>query len=161
MSKIVLWALFVLLPMTFDAFCAPEKGKESNAPSEILSLLKKWPQDFNSKNIQGVCDLFAPDLVATYPGTKDRNFSEMCHHLTNALTSSQKRYHYDEPEIEQILVSQELAVVRLIWTLNVYDLAKRENTLIKERGLDVFKRQNDGKWKISISYAYPETEGQK
>lgn len=120
---------------------------------KILNALKKWPEDFNAKNAQAVCGLFAPDLVASYPGTQDKNYDEMCRHLTKALASKDKTYHYDTPQIEQILIEGDIAVVRLMWTLKTSTKTHAET--IREKGLDVFKRQRDGSWKIAISYAFP------
>lgn len=121
--------------------------------AEIRRRLNQWPHDFNAKKSQEVCGLFAPDLIASYPGTKDRNYDEMCKQLTGILSSIGKTYEYEAPEIEQVIVEHDLAVVRLIWTLKVTDGSHQE--VIKEKGLDVFRCQKDGTWKIAISYAYP------
>ncbi len=113
---------------------------------EIVRLLQKWSHDFNEKNIEAACALFAPELIASYPGSPDRNHDEMCETLKKASISNMS---YDVPTIEQILIQEDLAVVRLVWTL------KTPTETIREKGIDVFKRQKDGSWKIIISYAYP------
>jgi ketosteroid isomerase-like protein len=126
------------------------------ARAEIIRLLQKWPQDFNDKKAQEVCGLFAPNLVASYPGTTDRNFEDMCRQLTSNLSESSNRiYRYGTPEIEQIQIEGDLAVVRLIWTLTVSDKNGSTIETTKEKGLDVFRKQGNGQWKIAISYAYP------
>ncbi len=127
--------------------------QNSQSRLEITNLLMQWPKDFNEKNVKAVCGLFAEDVVASYPGTKDRNFQDMCRQFSVALKDTEKIYHYAPPQIEQILIEEDLAVVRLIWTLTVRSSAGVDT--IKEKGLDVFKRQKDGKWKIAVSYAYP------
>ncbi len=66
-----------------------------------------------------------------------------------------RTFLYDAPQIEEILVSGDLAVVRLIWTLRVTDKNAPGELTVKERGIDVFKRQEDGTWRIHISHAYP------
>jgi len=129
---------------------------DAETKAEIINRLQKWPQDFNEKNIQAVCTLFAPDLIASYPESPDRNYEEMCQHLTKALNDSDKLFRYEAPKIEQILINGDLAVVRLIWTLNISDKNQQLMETIREKGLDVFKRQQDGSWKIIISYAFPE-----
>jgi len=124
---------------------------------EIRSLLEKWPKDFNARKVSQVCNLFSPDLVARYPHAPDRDYEAMCSHLRQVMQSKDKTYRYDAPQIEEILISGDLAVVRLIWTLSITEPIVSEKTTIKEIGLDVFKRQKDGTWKISISYAYEES----
>lgn len=131
---------------------------ESCSQKEIVDLLQKWSNDFNAKNIQGVCGLFAPDLIASYPGGKDRNYEEMCLYLSKALADPEKTFTYEPPEIEQIIIEGDLAVVRLVWLLQISYKHRSDIEVIKEKGIDVFKRQKDGSWKIAISYAYPEQE---
>src|SRR5208337_3901354 len=50
------------------------------------------------------------------------------------------------PDIEEIIVSGDLAVVRLVWNVSI----RRGPTpaISKEPGLDVFRRQPDGRWAI-------------
>ena len=134
---------------------AYEAGDDSK--SQIIRVLKKWPQDFNEKNVREVCELFAPDVIASYPGTPDRNYDGMCQKFNTALNDPDKTFRYDAPEIEQVIIQDELAVVRLIWTLHVSDKNKTMLETVREKGMDVFKRQPDGSWKIIISYAYPES----
>lgn len=134
-----------------------EDTVDAKSRQEILNLLQKWPQDFNAKNIEATCGLFAPDLIASYPETADKNYQEMCRFLKAALTDSNKIFTYEAPNIEQIIIRGDIAVVRLIWQLKISYKNQLNTELIKEKGLDVFKRQKDGSWKIAISYAFPET----
>lgn len=137
------------------AFCE-EISPDLKATNAITQLLNQWSKDFNEKNLQGVCHLFAPDVIASYPGTKDRNYSDMCQQFSNTLKNSKQLFQYQEPEIEQIVIKDDIAIVRLIWTLKIRDLEQPIKEIIRERGMDIFKKQKDGSWKIMISYAYPE-----
>jgi uncharacterized protein (TIGR02246 family) len=154
---------FILLGLVFlsalAASCgrsAPDTAADETAKQEIRRVLEKWPNDFNAKDKDGTCALFAADLVASYPGQPDKNYEAMCKHLSAALQHPDKTFHYDAPQIQEILVSGDLAVVRLIWTLRVTD--RKGEAVVKEQGIDVLKRQQDGSWKVSISHAYPEPE---
>jgi ketosteroid isomerase-like protein len=129
------------------------------AEQQIVSALKKWPQDFNKKNVPGVCELFAPNLIAIYEGIPERNYEEICRQLSAVLSDPNKSFHYETPEIEQVLIDNEMAVVRLVWKLKITDKQTAQVTSIREKGMDIFQRQKDGSWKIAISYAYPEMEG--
>lgn len=153
MRKISLHYLMIIFVVYSGMIFSLENEAEAKSREEIIQLLQKWPKDFNAKNIGAVCELFAPNLVASYPGTLDRNYEEMCRHLTAVLTQTDKIFHYDPPLIEQVIIEGNLAVIRLIWTLKIS--SKNGTETIKEKGLDVFMRQNDGKWKIAISYAFP------
>ncbi len=130
-----------------------ENLQDMQSKQQIIGLLMQWPKDFNAKNTKAVCGLFAEDVIASYPGIEDRNFQDMCRQFSLALKDPEKKYHYATPEIEQIFIEGDLAVVRLIWTLTV--TSSLEVKTIKEKGLDVLRRQKDGKWKIAVSYAHP------
>ena len=130
------------------------------AEAAIRKTLEQWPKDFNARHKPGVFGFFAPDLVATYPGQPDRDFEAMCKHLGRALDDPHKRFRYDAPRIHQVIVSGDLAVVRLTWTLRVI-LADKPETVLREHGVDVFKRQKNGSWKCAISYAYPDPADEK
>lgn len=118
---------------------------------QIRDLLNKWPVHFNAKHEKEVCSLFSKKLVASYPGTLDRNFEAMCNQLKNAMKSDM--FRYEEPKIEQVIVQGDFAVVRLVWRL--LSASNTGISFVEEKGLDVFERQPDGSWKILISYAYP------
>jgi ketosteroid isomerase-like protein len=150
--RVIAWCGFCLIAGEIPALSA---SPEAGVPAEIRRALEKWPRDFNAKDAPGVCGLFAPDLVASYPDQPDKNYDGMCRQLTAALKNPEKTFHYEAPQIEDILVSGDLAVVRLVWTLSITDRNVPAGVTIKERGIDVFTRQKDGAWKISISHAYP------
>jgi ketosteroid isomerase-like protein len=52
-------------------------------------------------------------------------------------------------------VSGGLAVVRLIWTLEIERKDGASKETIEEPGFDIFRHQADGSWKISRYLAYP------
>ena len=58
--------------------------------------------------------------------------------------------------IKEIIVSGVLAAVRLVWTLTVERPGQVGCTAITEPGLDLFRRQGDGTWKIVRYLAYEE-----
>ena len=56
--------------------------------------------------------------------------------------------------IKEILVWGDVAVVRLTWTLTVRDKSKARDVTSVEPGLDVFRRQGDGRRRIVRYVAY-------
>ena len=148
-------------PLLSTAQIGSRPDHEAAAKLAIQKVLEQWPRDFAARNAPAVCGLFAPDLLATYPGSADRSYSAMCMQLTRTLHDPQKTFRYDAPHIEEIVVSGPIAVVRLTWTLHVSSDSGHALETVRERGMDLFSQQKDGSWKIRISYAFPESDNHK
>jgi steroid delta-isomerase len=56
-------------------------------------------------------------------------------------------------DIKEIIVAGDFALVRLTWTLTVQGKDASAET-IDEPGMDLFRRQSDGSWKIFRYIAY-------
>ncbi|HEY6996220.1 MAG TPA: SgcJ/EcaC family oxidoreductase [Xanthobacteraceae bacterium] len=119
----------------------------------IRAALTQWMADFNAGRADKVCALFAPDLVAQYRGQPERGYDALCDLLKRSLGDRSKNYRY-ALAIQEILVAGDLAAVRLTWTLTVRGKDTASATRSEEPGLDIFRRQADGSWKISRYIAY-------
>lgn len=108
---------------------------------------------FNTRDVERVCDLFAPDLIADYQGGPQKTYDSLCVGLRESLADPRRSSRYSL-DLEEILVSGDLAVVRLVWTLEVEPEDESAPIVERERGLDVFRRQPDGTWKIARFLAY-------
>lgn len=134
--------------------CAAQAvAQPADADSAIRAALAKWTEDFNAGRTQTVCDLFSRDLRYDYRGHPERTYSDICALLRRSLTDRTKRYAYSLA-IKDILVSGELAVVRLVWTLTVTKADGSGKIVTEEPGMDVFRKQPDGAWKIIRYIAY-------
>ncbi len=119
----------------------------------IRRALTQWMEDFNAGRADKVCALFAPDLIAQYRGQPERGYEQLCELLKRSLADRAKSYRY-ALAIKEILVEGDLAAVRLTWTLTVRGKDAADATAAEEPGLDIFRRQADGSWKISRYLAY-------
>jgi steroid delta-isomerase len=111
----------------------------------ITERLQRWAAAFNARDASGVCDLFAPSLVSTVPGALDGSRDAVCTRLAALLAKPDLQLHYS-PDIREIIVSGDIAVVRLFWTLTTQTGADRD--VSREAGMDIFERQPDGTWSI-------------
>jgi steroid delta-isomerase len=128
---------------------------QSDTPEQaaIRAALTQWMADFNAGRADKVCALFAPDLIAQYRGQPDRGYEALCDLLKRSLGDRNKSYRY-ALAIKEILVAGDLGVVRLTWTLTVRGNDTASETTSVEPGIDIFRRQADGSWKISRFLAY-------
>jgi steroid delta-isomerase len=142
---------------TLDATSAESPAAaESTATAEqaVRSALATWNADFNAGNADQICDLFAPDLRYDYPGFPERGYDEICTLLRTSLADRTRTFSY-ALDIREVIVSGDLAVVRLVWTLTVRP-AGGEAVSSREPGMDIFRQQDDGSWKIVRYLAYEE-----
>jgi steroid delta-isomerase len=130
----------------------PAFGDAAADAAAIRARLEGWAAAFNAQDVAGACELFAEDVVAVVQGAPDRDKAAVCVQLAAALAPSDRRLAY-APEIAEVLVWGDHAVVRLTWTLTV----ERDGRIVRseERGLDVFRRDPDGVWRIMRFAAFP------
>ena len=122
------------------------------AKAAITDRLHRWTAAFNAQDLATVCGLFAPDLSYTVDDILNGSRDGLCASIRAALARPDLKLRYDEPTIHEILVSGDLAVVRLTWTLSAEKNGVRDVT--KEEGMDVFRRAPDGLWSIARYIAF-------
>ena len=123
------------------------------AEAAVRSALAAWNADFNAGNGDRICDLFAPDLRYDYPGFPERGYDEICALLKSSLADPARTFSY-ALDIREVIVSGDLAVVRLVWTLTIRPARGGAAVSSREPGMDIFRRQPDGSWKIVRYIAY-------
>jgi steroid delta-isomerase len=128
---------------------------QPSAEAEIRAAFAQWTDDFNARRADKVCDLFARSLISNYRGVPERGYDRQCQILNEALTAHDRRFHY-ALTIKEILVFGEIAIARIVWTLTIREAATGKDTVVIEPGLDVFRRDADGKWRIFRYIAYHE-----
>jgi steroid delta-isomerase len=132
---------------------APARADIAADERAITERLNRWTAAFNARDAAGACDLFAPDLVYSLPGLVDATHERMCGNFVTVFAKPGLRLTYAPPDIHEILVDGDLAVVRLTWTLTAE--AGGETDTTSDEGIDVFRRQADGRWSIIRFIAFP------
>lgn len=134
---------------------APVADAAADAEAAIRSALAAWNAKFNAGNKDGICDLFAPDLRYDYPGFAERGYGDICALLQSSLSDTSKTYSY-ALDIREVIVAGDLVAVRLVWTLTARPAGGGAVVSSREPGMDIFRKQPDGNWKISRYLAYEE-----
>ena len=150
-KRILRFSAFVAVGLTFLA--APLlTAMAADAATAIRSALIQWMADFNARRTDKVCDLFAADVRADFRGQPERDHQAVCDLLVQSLNDPARRFSY-ALDIKEIIVYGDVAVVRLVWTLTIKpkDGASLESV---EPGMDIFRKQDDGSWKIIRYMAY-------
>jgi ketosteroid isomerase-like protein len=138
----------LLMGATFSA-----RADDAASGAEIAAALTQWTADFNAGRADKVCDLFARELRADFRGQGERGYDAQCALLRKSLGDGARNFAYAFA-IKEILVWGDVAVVRLTWTLTVRDKSGGRGVTSVEPGLDVFRRDSDGRWRIVRYMAY-------
>jgi uncharacterized protein (TIGR02246 family) len=128
------------------------RADEAADKAAIKARLDRWTGDFNANDPVGVCDLFAPDLIYSIPEVTKGTRETLCANLTAVLAKSDVKLRYANPDIHEIVVAGDVAVVRLTWTLTTEAAGTKDTTT--EEGMDMFRRQADGRWSIARFVAF-------
>ena len=147
----VLALLLLAVPATYAA--------AESVEDTIRATFAQWTKDFNAGNADAVCRLFSPELRYDFRGYPERDYNDVCTLLHRSLADKSKRYAY-ALDIREIMVSGDLAVARLAWTLNV-TLPSGQVVTSVEPGMDVLRKSPDGQWKIIRYVAYEAPERPK
>lgn len=126
------------------ALCGPAAAQSPEA--DIRAALAQWTEAFNAGRADAVCDLFSRDLLADVRGIPLRDFRGQCDILTKALADRTRQLSYRH-DIGDVTVEGRMAAVRLVWTLTAREAGGRVATTV-DQGLDVFRREDDGRWRI-------------
>lgn len=136
------------LALALDA--GPASAGEEDA---IRLTLMQWMAEFNAGSTERICDLFSTELRYDYRGFPERSYADICAVLNQSLSDPARRYSY-AVDIREVLTSGDSAVVRLVWTLTIAPADGTPPTKIDEYGMDFFRKQADGSWKITRFLAY-------
>jgi uncharacterized protein (TIGR02246 family) len=128
------------------------RQEENASRQQITDALTQWTADFNAGDAEKACALFSRDLRADYRGQPERGYDGQCDILKRSLGDKSRRYSY-ALAIKEILVWRDVAVVRLTWTLTITPKEGQTITSI-EPGLDVLRKEANGRWRIVRYMAY-------
>jgi len=139
-------ALVCLLPAIAPA--------QPSAETTVRDTLVRWTAAFNAGRTDEVCGLFASSLRYDYRGFPERNYDDICAQLKRALTDPARKYSYGL-DLKEVIVSGDLAVVRLTWRLRTTPTGAAPIDTV-ETGTDIFQKQPGGRWQIIRFIAYEE-----
>jgi steroid delta-isomerase len=148
-----IWSGLLWLPVAVALTGTAAAQGDSPAQAAIRGALTQWMEAFNAGDVEKACALFAPDLIAQVRGQGERGYAAQCDLLKRSLSDPIKTYSY-ALVVKEILVAGDVAVVRLTWTLKVRQKDTGKEITSDEFGIDVFRRQADGSWKIARFMSY-------
>jgi len=122
-----------------------QQSKDSADVQFLRNAILQTAKAINAHNPDGVLQYYSKDILVSYPNHPDTRydtFNVRYRQMMNPaiITST-------TPVIEEILVSGDLAIIRMIWETSITVKETQKTSHRKSRDLQVWKREN-GQWKF-------------
>ena len=100
-----------------------------------------------------VMSLYARDILLSYPGVPDMDYAALERGYREMLRTPGVTLR-TVPDVHEIMVSGDLAVVRVTWTTTITEAQPVRSTSRLARDLQVWRREPDGSWKFARGMHY-------
>jgi ketosteroid isomerase-like protein len=155
MTKLVAFALVLLVLPSAAAQTPPDSAAVART---IRAALADWVDAANRQDWKTAARVWATDLVGWYPGQPDDTYAKELESAAHPRVG-RPRTRY-EVNVVEVMVSGDMAVVRDVWRFTTAPDTP-DSTVSTVRSYEVWRRQNDGKWKIARWISAPEPSGKK
>jgi len=133
---------------------AEEKGAAGEAVSSqgrdvatLRSLIIKSGEAFNASDPDAIMSSYARDIILSYPGVPDMDYEALARAYAG-LRTRKDVVEKTSPTIEEILVSGDLGIIRVMWTTQTRETATGRQSTRQMKDLQVWRRESDGSWKF-------------
>lgn len=141
----MLGAIFVL------AGCAntSQHPESSQRDQELLRQhVAESAEAVNRRDLKAMMATVSPDLILTYPGIADMGYVALEKAYTEMLALPAGTSVTTVPTIEEMIVSGDLAVVRIIWITTTAS-GPADRNVRRMRDMQVWRRNDRGEWKFT------------
>jgi ketosteroid isomerase-like protein len=129
------------------AICPP--ATEAN----LRATFDAWVGAYEKRDLQGAMAIFDRDVIFQFQGAPDQTYADLeaGYRADFAHADASRRWR---PRFESVMVSGDLADMFSTWRL---EITQDGETRVAQtnRGVDVFKRGLDCRWRIVRSLNYP------
>jgi steroid delta-isomerase len=125
---------------------APVAAQDTTKDIETLrGLILEQARAINAHDPDGVLKHYSRDIIVSYPGIPDTTYATFeanYRRMMNPGIATQST-----PTIDEILVSGDLATIRMMWSTTITDKATGKATSRQAKDLQVWRREK-GAWKF-------------
>jgi ketosteroid isomerase-like protein len=151
MNRFAVLAALMLIPAGIAS--AQERHDSAAAVRAIRGALASWLEAANRGDWKAASRVWAPDLIGWYPGQPDDSYTKEMESAAHPKPGRPPtRYQVN---VVEVMVSDELAVVRDIWRFTTRPGAA-DSSVSVVRSYEVWRRQKGNDWKIARWISAPE-----
>ena len=148
-------AAALLLPASAaaqPAVAAPPRTAQDSIRASIL----RGAQGFERGDPSLILDHYDPSIVLSYPGEPDMDLATLRRAYEGLRDRPRTVVARTVPTFDEILVSGDLAIVRVRWATTIADTAAGRTTARRLKDMQVWRRRADGRWLFVRGMHYPE-----
>jgi ketosteroid isomerase-like protein len=153
MSAPLVWLGSLLLL----AGCAGTARHAQSSPQDqalLRRLVVESGNALNRRDLEGMVASISPDLVLSYPGIADMGYESLKRAYAEMIAPGGASVT-TVPTIEEVLVSGDLAVVRVTWTTTIASGPSDQKTR-RTRDMQIWRRDDRREWKFIRGMHYRE-----
>ncbi len=135
----------LILLVSFAAEASAQTQHERDVETLRAAILRSG-EAFNAGDHAAMMAPVARDLVLTYPGIPDMGYDSLSAGYRRMADRPAGVTSRTVPTVEEILVSGDLAVIRVTWTTTVTETSPARSATRQMRDMQVWRREADGGW---------------
>ena len=134
--------------------------KAAQDAAEIRAKILRGAEGFMTGNPDLILAHYARDVILSYPGVPDMDYATLERGYAQLRNRPRGVSETTTPTFEEILVSDDMAVVRLMWTTTTTVARPPSTARRRLKDLQVWRREADGRWMFArgMHYRMPEPD---
>ena len=149
---------YLLVALSLTTGCVytsrASRTNDSDAAS-IRASIEKGARGFMSANPDTILSHYARDIVLSYPGTPDQDYATLVKAYVELRARPADVVARTVPTFDEILVSGNLALVRLRWTTTISRGSRTSTRHLKD--FQVWRREPGNRWAFIRGMHYPDS----
>jgi steroid delta-isomerase len=146
MNKILCTCALVML----TGCAAAPAGERADDRTRDQELLRRYiiesGEALNRRDLKTMMGRVAPDLVLTFPGVPDIDYSALQKGYAEMIAQPETTRITTVPTVQEVMVSGDLGIVRVTWTTTI-EVAGAERKVRSARDMQVWRR-TAGEWQF-------------
>lgn len=142
----------LLIALTISGAQAGAQGSPSSNEKDVevlRSAILRSADSFNRGDADAIMAPYAKDIVLSYPGLPDLGYDALFESYREMVKRPPGVTVQTSPTIEEILVSGDLALIRLMWTTTTTETTPPRQATRRMKDFQVWRRESDGTWKFA------------
>lgn len=148
-DRLVACLLIVISTLGAQANAQQAPSANEKDVAALRSAILRSAESFNKGDADAIMSQYAKDIVLSYPGLPDLGYEALVKSYREMVRRPPGVTVKTSPTIEEILVSGDLALIRLMWTTTTTEAKPPRQTSRWMKDFQVWRRESDGTWKFA------------